>query len=90
MIKTIPISEARQKFPTLVDKISRLKEKSVITVNGRPAVVIMSVDEYESWEETNEILADKQLMEDIRQSEKELSEGKGELWEDVKKELGWD
>jgi len=48
----------------------------------------MSVDEYESWKETNEILADKRLMRAIEQGEKDLQEGRVYDWEDVKKELG--
>ena len=51
---------------------------------------IIPFSEYESIKETNEILADKALMKAIRQGEKEIREGKGENWEDVKKELGFE
>ena len=50
----------------------------------------MSVEELESWEETNEILADKKLMRDLKQSEKDIKAGRVYNWEDVKKELGID
>lgn len=72
MTKTLPITEARQKFPTLVDRASKM------------------LDEYESWRETEEIMADKALMKAIRQGEKEIEEGKGIPWEQVKKDLGLD
>ena len=62
----------------------------IITVNGAPAAIIIPFSEYESIKETNEILADKALMKAIRQGEKEIREGKGENWEDVKKELGFE
>lgn len=87
MIKTLPITKARQELTALVDKASRLLDEYVITVNGSPAAVIISAAEYESWKETNEILADKKLMKAIKGGEKELQEGKGLNWEDVKKEL---
>lgn len=90
MIKTLPITEAREKLTTLVDKINKLLDEYIITVNGKPAAVLMSVQEYESWKETTEIMSDPGLMKAIRQGEKEIDEGKGIPWEEVKKELGLD
>lgn len=90
MTKTLPITEARQRFPALVNRISKGLDKYVITVNGRPAAMMISVGEYESWRETNEILADKKLMNDIQEAEKDIEEGRVYDWEDVKKELGLD
>lgn len=90
MTKTLPISEARQNLTTLVDRASRLMDQYIITVNGKSAAILMSTDEYESLMETNAILSDKGLMKAIKQGEKEIEEGKGILWEDAKKELGWE
>ncbi len=90
MIKTLPITEARKTLPTLVDKASKKLDEFIITVKGTPAAVLMSASEYESWKETTEIMADPELMKAIREGEKELDEGKGIPWEEVKKELGWD
>lgn len=90
MTKTLPITEARQKLTTLVDRANKALDEYVITVNGKPAAVLMSADEYESWKETNEISADKKLMRDIKQSEKEIAEGKGIPWEEAKRNLGWE
>lgn len=89
MTKTLPITEARANLATLVNRANKNLDEYIVTVNGKPAAVIMSAREYEGWKETNEILADKALMRAIKQGEKEIAEGKGEDWEDVKKELGW-
>ncbi len=89
MTKTLPITEARANLTTLVNRANKRLDEYIITVNGRAAAVIMSADEFEGWKETNEILADKKLMKDIRQSEKEIAEGKWKDWEEVKKELDW-
>lgn len=88
MTKTLPVTEARQNFTTLVDRASKMLDEYIVTVNGKPAAVIMSAREYEGRLETNEILADKELMRAIKQSEKEIKDGKIYDWEDVKKELG--
>lgn len=90
MIKTLPITKAREDLSILVDKASKLLDEYVITVNGSPAAVLMSVAEYESWKETNEILSDPKLMKAIKEGEKEIDEGKGIPWEKVKKELKLD
>lgn len=89
MTKTLPITEARANLTTLVERVNKNLDEYIVTVNGRPEAVIMSARQYEGWLETNEILADKKLMKAIKQGEKELAEGKGKDWEEVKKELGW-
>ena len=88
MTKTLPITEARQNLTTLVDRANKRLDEYVITVNGKPAAVLMSAKEYDSWRETNEILADKKLMKAIEQGEKDVKEGRLYDWEEVKKELG--
>lgn len=90
MIITLPITKARQKLPQLVDNANKKLDEYIITVNGTPAAVLMSANEYESWKETIEIASDPKLVKAIAQAEKEIDEGKGIPWEDVKKELSWD
>ena len=90
MTYTLPITKAREELPTLVKNAKNKLSEYVITLNGVPAAVLISADEYESLLETNAILADKGLMRAIRKGEKEIEEGKGIPWEDVKKELGFD
>jgi len=87
MTKTLPITKAREDLTTLVENANRRLDEYVITVNGMPAAVLISAAEYESWKETNDIMSDSKLLTAIRQGEKEIQEGKGLAWEDVKKEL---
>lgn len=88
MVKTLPISEARTKLPTLVDRANRLMDEYIITVNGKPAAVIMSADEYESWKETTEIMSDPELMQAIKEGEAQLEKGEYITLEELEKELG--
>ena len=87
MTKILPITKAREDLTNIVDRANRLLEEYVVTVNGSPAAVIMSAQEYESWKETNEILNDPGLMKAIREGEKDIKKGRVYDWEDVKKEL---
>jgi len=90
MIHTLPITKARENLTSLVDNAKKKLDEYIITVNGSPAAVIISAAEYESWKETNEIMSDPGLMKAIKQGEKEIKEGKGIPWEEVKKDLGFE
>ena len=67
MTRTLPLSEAKIKLSELVSGIVDRSDEIVITRNGKPAAVLVSVDEFESWRETCEIMSDKEFMKEIRQ-----------------------
>jgi len=90
MTKTIPITKAREELPSIIADANRKSERYEITVNGKPAAVLMSSDEYDAWEETNLILGDEEAMKALRIAEKEIAQGKGIPWEEVEKELDID
>jgi prevent-host-death family protein len=90
MTKTISITKAREEFPKIVNRASRLLEKYIITVNGKSKAIVMSTDEYESLEETLAILSEPGALEDIKQAEKEFEEGKSISLEQLKKDLKFD
>lgn len=81
-MKTLPLSEAKANLSKLVDDVNRRDERVMITRHGRPAAVLMSADELESWQETMEIMADPELMADIRRGVRELDAGKGRTYSD--------
>lgn len=87
MTKTLPITEARANLTTLVNRANKLLDEYIITVNGKPAAVIMSAAEYESWKETNEILADPGLMKAIKEGEEDIKKGRYITFEQLKKDL---
>ena len=60
------LSEAKMKLSELVDTICSIDEEIVITKNGRPAAVIVSTDEFESWKETIRIRSNAELMKEIK------------------------
>lgn len=76
-METIPLTEAKAHFSDLVEKVAREHRRVTVTRNGRAAVVLISVDDFEGLEDTLEILSDPKAMRGLRQSMKELGEGKG-------------
>jgi len=65
-MKTLSLSEAKMKLSALIEALRQTDEEIMITKNGRPAAVLVSPDEYDSWKETGEILSNSELMEEIR------------------------
>jgi prevent-host-death family protein len=51
----------------LVEAVYSTDEEIIITKNGRPAAVLVSPEEFESWKETIEIASSPDLMEEIKQ-----------------------
>lgn len=49
---TIPLTEAKAKLNELVDDAVSTHERVTITRHGRPAVVLIAVDDLEAMEET--------------------------------------
>lgn len=90
MIKTLPITKARNDLPTLVNNAAKKLDEYVITVNGVPQAVLMSAVEFDSWRETEEILADPEAMKEIREAEKDVEAGRYVTLEQLKKELKLD
>lgn len=75
-MKILPLSEAKARLSKLVSTIGATDERIVITRNGRPAAVLISPDEFDSWSETVKIRSNPSLMRDIKKGLKSLK-GKG-------------
>ncbi len=90
MINTLPITKAREELPKLVDNASKKLDEYIITVNGSPAAVLMSVAEYESWKETTEIMSNPELMKAIKEGEDDIKDSRVYDWDEVKKDLKLD
>ncbi len=87
-MKTLPLTEARKDLSKIVDEVSNVHEHVTITRQGKPAAVVMSADEFESWQETMEIMADPKAMAAIRRGEKDIKAGRVRPWEEVRVRLG--
>jgi prevent-host-death family protein len=84
MARTLPISEVKARLPELVTGVAEREEEIVVTRNGKPAAVLVSYQEYERLKETLDVLSDRQLMKQIRDSERYFARGgKGLSFEDV-------
>lgn len=84
--KIVPFTEARSNLTELLDDLEKRQEHVLITRNGRPSAVLLSVAEYEALEETLEILQDKDLMDALKRSEKDVEAGRLTSLADLRRE----
>jgi prevent-host-death family protein len=65
-MRVLPLSEVKTRLSELVNVVEQRDEEITITRNGKPVAVLISADEYASWKETVQIIADAELMQEIR------------------------
>jgi prevent-host-death family protein len=72
---TVPFSDAKAHLSELADRVENEHDRILVTRNGRPSFVLMSVNDLESLEETLDIARDPDLMESISRSPDEAGRG---------------
>ncbi len=83
MSKILTLSEVKARLSELVATIERTEEELIITRNGRPAAVIISAEEFDSWKETLAIQRNPALMQEIKQGLTQLEKGHTFSFEEV-------
>ncbi len=81
---TVPLSEAKTHLARLLAEVERVGEGVTITRSGRPAAILLSIEEYEGLLETLDILADPRLMASLRKGLRDAEKGRlvshDEVW----------
>jgi len=88
MVNTITLKELRPALPEVIDDIDRKFDRYIITKRGKPVAIMLSVDDYESFLETVEILSDKDAVKRIKKAKAEISAGKTISLAELQKKLG--
>ena len=71
----IPITKAKSTLLDIIRKIEGSDDAIVITKNGVPQAVLLSMNKFEGLMETIEILSDEKAMKSIRKSINEARDG---------------
>lgn len=86
-MEIIPITEAKARIAELADRVAREHDHFTITRNGRADVMLISVAEYESLQETLDLLSDGEALADLRQSREDFTAGDTFTVSEVRAEL---
>jgi antitoxin YefM len=72
----VSLAEVKNRLSEVVERLEREHGRVVITKHGRPAAVMLSLEDLESLEETLEILSDPELMAAIREAGADVAAGR--------------
>lgn len=64
-----PLREVRDHLSDVVDRVEAQHERVTITRNGRPAAVLISLEDLAELEETLSVLSDPEALADIREAD---------------------
>lgn len=73
------LADVKNKLSEVVDRVEREHGRVVITKRGRPAAVVLSIDDLESLEETLDVMGNEQLMADVKEGLAEIAAGGGQV-----------
>lgn len=73
------LKDVKNRLSEVVDRVEREHDRVVITKHGRPAAVVVSIDDLESLEETLDVMAKPRVVSQIRDSLADLESGEVEV-----------
>lgn len=75
-VRTLPVSEAKQRLTLLVKSSEEMYDKYLITRNGKSSAMLMSAEEYAGLMETLDILGHRKEVRAIAEGSKQARSGK--------------
>lgn len=87
-MRTMPLSEAKDKLSGLVDEAELTHEIITITRHGRPAAVLMAADDLESLQETLFWLSKPGIADSVAAAEREHAAGQTVSGDDLRNQFG--
>jgi len=84
----VPLSELKARLNEYAARAEREHERFTITRNGRPTVVMISADEWESLQETLFWLSHPRITADVAEAEADIAAGRVYDEAQVRRALG--
>jgi antitoxin YefM len=78
MSETRSLADVKAHLSELVAQVGAHHDRVTVTVHGRPAAVLVAVEDLESLEETIAVLSDSDVLRQLAKSDAELAAGQGE------------
>jgi prevent-host-death family protein len=72
----LPLADVKNRLSEVIETLEREHGRVVVTKHGRPAAVMLSIEDLESLEETLEIMSNPDLLEAVREGERDVVAGR--------------
>jgi len=74
-VEHLPLADVKNRLSEVVERLEREHGRVVITKHGRPAAVVLSIDDLEGLEETLDVLSDSRLVASLKKASAEVDSG---------------
>jgi prevent-host-death family protein len=71
----LPLNDVKTRFSAIADEVAATHDRVIVTRNGRPHVMVIAVDDFESLQMTHELLAEPGAAQDIQAADREIAAG---------------
>ncbi len=82
-MRILPLAEVKARLSQIVADVTATDEEVTITKNGQATAVLVSYEEFESWQETLAVLSDQELVKEIHSGMQQLKQERGKLLTDT-------
>jgi len=83
----LPLNDVKTRFSAIADEVAATHDRVIVTRNGRPHVMVISIDDFESLQMTRELLAEPGAVQDILAADQEISAGDYHTLDDLRAAL---
>lgn len=71
----LPLNDVKTHFSAIADEVAATHDRVIVTRNGKPHVMVIAVDDFESLQMTRELLAEPGAVPEILAADQEISAG---------------
>jgi prevent-host-death family protein len=71
----LPLNDVKTRFSAIADEVAATHDRVIVTRNGRPHVMVIAVDDFESLQMTRELLAEPEAVQGILAADREIAAG---------------
>jgi prevent-host-death family protein len=71
----LPLNDVKTRFSAIADEVAATHDRVIVTRNGRPHVMVIAIDDFESLQMTRELLAEPGAVQDVLTADREIASG---------------
>jgi antitoxin YefM len=83
----LPLNDVKTRFSSIADEVAATHDRVIVTRNGKPHVMVIAVDDFESLQMTHELLAEPGVVHDILTAEQQISAGEFHTMDELRRAL---
>jgi antitoxin YefM len=83
----LPLNDVKTHFSAIADEVAATHDRVIVTRNGKPHVMVIAVDDFESLQMTRELLSERGAVQEILAADEEIAAGQYHTLEELRRVL---